>query len=157
MLKLLGTIPSHISVDINYTFWKFSSYPCLVSVFSELFTFYFIYLFIHSFFIYLSTYFMPFMWNAFFKSFMSLGSQLDTINRQVTNLMGLEMCRHDQVAPFRPFLSQQNRRDTGRMFTFARRERLWGKYFPHFYWFHSGWALIYACIRKTPSSPAKVK
>lgn len=51
-------------------------------------------------------------------------SQLDTIKRQITkNLIGLEISRHDQVVLFRPFLPQQNQKETGGMLTFAGQER----------------------------------
>lgn len=52
-------------------------------------------------------------------------SQLVTIKRQITkDLNGLEMSKCYQVALFRPFLPQQNHRETGRTFTFDRKERL---------------------------------
>lgn len=51
--------------------------------------------------------------------FYDLSSQLDIIKRQITkNLTGLEISRYDQVVLFRPFLPQQNQKETGGMLTF---------------------------------------
>ena len=55
---------------------------------------------------------MPFMWNAFFKSFMIYDSKLNIIKKQITtNLIGLEMSRFHQVSLFRPFFTQQYQRN----------------------------------------------